>query len=394
MSIERVPGSGLAYHLVAFDAMGVERDEPEGPLGGTRAVEEARSGAISDVFVFTHGWMGDVPGAKEQAIAWIGAMAACPADLAALDRARKGFRPLTVCLHWPSLPWGDEALGLPSGGIADTPASRDALAMIRRAALVDPSPHRLPAEVVEAYRVLDREGGLGADGPGAAPGDDRDPFDPEAIHAVGLPPVLACNPMCGNALQSLLLPLQVLSFWAMKARARAVGEGGAGALLASLQQAAPGARFHLMGHSFGGIVVASMLLGRRWPTRPVQSLAILQGAMSSWSFGRAIPGEPGRSGFFHEVVAGEKVIGPILTSRSSHDRAVGTWYPLAAGAARQVDFAPGAPGSPPSARSAPWATASTRSTCPSPRPTPCIASRPDASSTSNRADTSPPCPTP
>jgi len=34
------------------------------------------------------------------------------------------------------------------------------------------------------------------------------------------------------------------------------------------------------------------------------------------------------------------VTGPILTTRSAHDRAVNTWYPWAAGVANQVEFAP------------------------------------------------------
>ena len=33
--------------------------------------------------------------------------------------------------------------------------------------------------------------------------------------------------------------------------------------------------------------------------------------------------------------------GPLITTQSEHDRAVGTMYPLAAGVARQVAFAPG-----------------------------------------------------
>ena len=40
-------------------------------------------------------------------------------------------------------------------------------------------------------------------------------------------------------------------------------------------------------------------------------------------------------------MADRRVRGPILTTQSEFDTAVGRWYPLAAGAARQVSFAPG-----------------------------------------------------
>jgi hypothetical protein len=45
--------------------------------------------------------------------------------------------------------------------------------------------------------------------------------------------------------------------------------------------------------------------------------------------GRTVPTSPSVGG------------GPAVTTRSRFDTAVGRWYPLGAGAARQVDFAPG-----------------------------------------------------
>lgn len=66
----------------------------------------------------------------------------------------------------------------------------------------------------------------------------------------------------------VLAPLYVLSFWKMKDRARRIGETGAHLLLLHLQQAAPAARFHCMGHSFGCIVVSAMIAGAQnveWP---------------------------------------------------------------------------------------------------------------------------------
>jgi len=75
--------------------------------------------------------------------------------------------------------------------------------------------------------------------------------------------------------------------------------------------------------------------------RPVDSLVLIQGALSLWSFCRDIPKAPGREGYFHRVVREGRVRGPVLATLSEHDTAVGKLYPLAAGVAGQVSFAPG-----------------------------------------------------
>src|SRR5260370_34236050 len=54
-----------------------------------------------------------------------------------------------------------------------------------------------------------------------------------------------------------------------------------------------------------------------------------------------MPAAPGRAGYFHRLVAQRLVSGPVITTQSIHDRAVGSFYPLGAGAAREVDFGAG-----------------------------------------------------
>ena len=95
--------------------------------------------------------------------------------------------------------------------------------------------------------------------------------------------------------------------------------------------AAPAARIHLMGHSFGCIGVASILggpkAGHALP-RPVDSVFLAQGAISHWAFAAQIPSTAGK-GYFNPIIHRGAVRGPIVTTHSIHDRAVGTWYPLA-----------------------------------------------------------------
>ena len=54
-------------------------------------------------------------------------------------------------------------------------------------------------------------------------------------------------------------------------------------------------------------------------------------------------GEAGNRAVGSVIVRDGKVAGPILITRSKHDRAVGWLYPAAAAPVRDVDFAPGEP---------------------------------------------------
>jgi hypothetical protein len=224
--------------------------------------------------------------------------------------------------------------------LADTPRARQALRIIVESALDDAAPITLPSTVREAYEVLDAEAGAGHAGPGATPGDDRDPFDAEATYqACQLEEITSFG---GVSFGGVLAPLRVLTFWQMKRRACAFGETGAADLLAGLQDAAPNARFHLMGHSFGCIVASAAVAGPARPAqrrRPVDTLSLVQGAMSLWSFCDSIPVRPRRAGYFHRVVADELVRGPILATTTVHDRAVRTFYPIGAFARTQVAYA-------------------------------------------------------
>jgi hypothetical protein len=81
-------------------------------------------------------------------------------------------------------------------------------------------------------------------------------------------------------------------------------------------------------------VVSSLVGGRdaRQPLpRAVDSLALIQGAVSLWAFGVAVHGEA-RRGYFNPWVSRTAVRGPIIVSRSIHDKAVGTLYPWASAA--------------------------------------------------------------
>jgi len=365
MSIESVPGTPLTYYLISFDKNGIERaDDPDGGTFSRRVLADLQSQPITDVFLISHGWKGDVEAARDQYNNWIAAMIACPADIARMRALRPNFRPMLIGLHWPSLPFGNEEFG---GGaasfdpgamptldalvdayaerIADTPAARAALRTIFEAAVVDSDPPALPPAVADAYRTLNLESGLAERGEGAAPGADREPFDPDAAYEHGRA-TAGDDPVSfgGFSISGLLSPLQQLSFWQMKDRARKFGEKGGHELLRTIQTVAPNVRVHLMGHSFGCIVVSAVTAGPGGTSalpRAVDTLFLVQGALSLWSYCSKIDVAGGVPGYFQSIVAGKKVAGVMLATTSEFDTAVGRFYPLGAGIARQVTFAPG-----------------------------------------------------
>ena len=379
MPVRTIPGTDVQYHLLCLDENGVERKEADGTLLSDVVTQKLqdRDHPITDVFLCSHGWQGDVPAAVAQYDKWVGAMAQS-SDAAVARATRVGFSSIVVGVHWPSLPFGDEAM--PSGvlgdeedalleaqvnqyanSIADTPAARAAIRIILEASARDDGEREtLPANVRDAYEELAREASLanGGSNPGGAPGSEHDEWNADAIAAdaretaiaaaVSAPesadqtaaPGVLGGGFFGTIKGWMVKPLQMASFWKMKDRARVVGESGVHALLTRFQNASlPSTRYHLMGHSFGCIVMSSTVAGAPDSAplpRPVDSLFLVQGALSLWSYSPDIPVAPGNVGYFNRTIANGFVRGPIVTTQSRFDQAVSTFYPK--GAALKSQF--------------------------------------------------------
>ena len=361
MPYRTIPNSSTRYALIAFDGNGSERsDDSDGVTGrfSARILDDVSSDVtITDVFLFSHGWMGDIPAAIDQYDHWIGAMEARAAEKDRMVRLRPNFKPLRVGVHWPSKPWGDEEFGaaafaLPTmhdpvnlylARLGDRPGLREAVTTVMQEAARHPDAERLSSIAEKAYRDINNlMVELGASGAGAAPGSDREPFDPQSYFDAARQ---EASFGLSSSLGGVLAPLRQLSFWKMKQRALQVGEGGLHSFLADLQQATSGRdlRFHLMGHSFGSIVVSAMLCGPSSGAGATNaaSVALVQGALSLWSYCSSIPVAAGQRGYFVDLLERKKVTGPILTTRSVFDTANGRFYPLGAGIANQISFAPG-----------------------------------------------------
>lgn len=355
-----IPNSDLSYYLVSFDKHGSERREDQGfQSDELKTLVASEQDPVTDVFLVTHGWKGDVPAAIEQCDRWMGEMAKMGRDRLAVREKEPGFRALLLGIHWPSQPWGDESLAVDDGGalllggaagapdgldavvdqyadsISDSPDARAAIERIVRSSSEDAGKLKLSSEVIQAYATLVSEADLWSEEVDA--GQLNMHWNPQDVYELARTSQ-ANDLVLGGIKDVFLSPLRQLSFWTMKSRARKVGETGVARLLRELQGAtARPVRFHLMGHSFGCIVSSAAIAGTGWQplARPVSSLFLVQGALSLWSYGASGSGA-GQPGYFERIVSQKRVAGPIVTTWSEHDSAVGNLYPMAARLARQV----------------------------------------------------------
>ena len=110
MPIRKLPANDQEYYLISFDAKGNERtDDPDGMMS-QQIINVLANEPITDVFVISHGWLGDVDSAIAQYDRWIGVTVGQSADIERMKQIRPGFLPLLIGIHWPSLPWGNEEL--------------------------------------------------------------------------------------------------------------------------------------------------------------------------------------------------------------------------------------------------------------------------------------------
>src|SRR4051812_47932412 len=198
MPFQTIPGTDARYALISFDDRGIERrDDPDGGVLSEALAAQIEQSQPSHIFLFTHGWKGDVPSAIDQYNRWIGAMLARADDTAAMGA---GFKPVFIGLHWPSQPWGEEAIASVAASFATAAAPviepmidaavehfgggdavRRPLEVIFRAFEQDPGARVLPDDVVAAYADLASAIGFsaGADAD-AAPDQEGAPLDPQA----------------------------------------------------------------------------------------------------------------------------------------------------------------------------------------------------------------------
>jgi hypothetical protein len=269
----RVPYAG--YYLSILDDAGVDRGEGHDALTSEEvhhAIKNA-STPFTDVLFPTLSWIKDDKAAIEQYDCWFRAVTDLRADREAAEQAVPAFNPLMIDLQWPSLPWG--AAGIPASvqgrlseevqacaaTIVDTPKAQDAIPTILHPAYQTEVDNTLTSEAIAAYRELFAEAGLTCGMVATA----QVPRDGEIRGPWSMPPRL------------------------LRERVRLIGSNAGRQIICSLQAILPEARFHLMGQGLGSTVVSAILADEQQDDArlgPVESLFLMQGAQSAWSYGK------------------------------------------------------------------------------------------------------------
>ena len=368
-------GQSVPYYIVPFDARGV----CIGPQTRAHLMTAVATGGFTDIFVFSHGWNND----------WSVATGRYEEFLAGYLRMRaghglsvsSGYRPLLVGVYWPStsLVFGQDEAG-PSIAGADPAAMDQAVAqeLDEIAALTE----GLDADDAARLYELAQSDGLDADqslelarilSRVYSDAEDElgnaDSVSPDDLIAVwsktqAPPPNLDdfgtaggtsdSGPQAaflGGLLQKLdpRPAIRTATVWMMKDRAGTVGARGVGPLLRDLLGKSDLARVHLIGHSYGGKIVLSAAAAGTLP-RPVESMLLLQPAVSHLCFADRVPGTD-RAGGYRNVL--ERVRKPILSTFSRHDFPLTKTFHLALRRDRDLGEAQiAAAGEPPSPYSA------------------------------------------
>ncbi|MFF5432332.1 serine-threonine protein kinase [Streptomyces griseofuscus] len=327
------------YWELTFDASG-DVDPPERDHLLAQVTEQG----VRDLVVFAHGWNDD----RSAATALYRRFFAPFPGLA--PKAHLGY----VGVVWPSMRFSDEPIpDFPRSVVATDAAPGPALDQDTRRGLLIAFPGR--ADVIDQVaRLLDErpDGDAGLtefgrlvrllpDGAGSTAADTDEDGEPVVFTEE---PATACAEFAG-ALAAVAAPggtegfslpnpwegakelLRQAAYYQMKGRAGTIGEHGLGPLLGKLAAKAPGVRVHLVGHSFGGRLVAFALRGLPGQARPVKSLTLLEGAFSHYVFADRLPDDPHRSGALKDQQ--QRIDGPLVCCHSHFDAALGTFYPLA-----------------------------------------------------------------
>lgn len=362
--------AGLPFWEVRFDASG----DPDSKSDDI--INDIKSNEITDLFAFSHGWNNSIDVARRLYDGWFGQLAP------QLSQATKD-RPIKVGLvgvYWPSLLWSDEPIpdfkpapAADTGGGAAAASKRQTVAAappeIDAAALKE-----LKKEFPKAAETLDKMAELLAAPPtsvaakdfmeqlrtfadqtavsstssteeGEKPGmldDEADQLFSRFVAALRQSGVDIDDGGGGEAGITDVISgiwhgakeaLRQTTYWQMKGRAGVVGEKGLGPFIGRMSKAMPDLRVNLVGHSFGARLVSFSLAGVTSDPSPVKSVTLLQGAFSHFSFADSLPFDASRGGALKGKLG--KIDGPLTVCYSSHDSAVGTFYPIASRASGQ-----------------------------------------------------------
>lgn len=345
-------GRAAPFYVVPFDKDGL----CSGPLTARHLVDEVAGGGTTDVFLFSHGWNNDWATAVRRYDDFIAGFS----SLRARYPLGRDFRPVLAGIFWPSTalvaPW-ERGPGFAGGAGSGDDAGAAERAEVDEVAAVVPADRR-----GRFYALAQRPGDLGEDEaaefaalvagafagrdelraaesvpptevlrvwravPSGAPVPAGDDFG-FAADDLGSAAGDATGPQAAGSFRALdpRSLIRLATVLLMKDRSGRVGARGVADLLSSVL-AAGHARVHLIGHSYGAKVVLSALAARS-PGRNVDSVLLLQPAMSYLCFAADADGEGHPGGYRPALSRAEQ---PIMTTYSRNDLPLTRFFQWAA----------------------------------------------------------------
>jgi hypothetical protein len=328
----------VPYYIITFD----ERGECTSPaaLADLRKAVKTKT----DIFLFSHGWNND----------WAAATARYDRFIERFGqvlqrwwrRPTRPFAPVLVGVFWPSAtlvaPWEQHpkiAATTPSD--IDIAALADALPPDQRGRL-----NRIVAEPSDDHvaELADMVAQVLSEIPDDEVGLDSVPVQPADLIAmwneIGGQPVTSGRPgrVIGDQIEATTAPadpqaanlnpwvairngIRATTVMLMKDRAGRVGGTGVAQMLHQLADASSETRLSLAGHSYGCKVILSALCRAPTGDRKVDSVLLLQPALSCYAFADKIGGKPG--GYRNAL---NRVRLPIFTTYSRNDRELRTLF--------------------------------------------------------------------
>jgi hypothetical protein len=326
----------------------------DGSFAHESQLQEAKAAVAGadDVLVLSHGWNNDMPAARGLYRRLTDSVDAVRGQVP----GAAGRRLAVIGVLWPSIKWADDA-DVAGGGASAGDAAGALVADIGQrdldpavAAQLQALVPRLEtsAEARQQYLDLLRsqlpdpiEGDEDPPPPTLTEGDAETAFERArsagGLTGTGVAGGGATGISVGGFLGAAKNLLNTTTYYTMRDRAGKVGSTGVASLLEQLHAAAPDARLHLAGHSFGARVVSAAAKATH---APVHAVALLQGAFSHYGFADDWDGHGG-DGLFRAVPG--RLHGPMVVTHTKNDKAVGLAYAIASRLAKQVAVGIGGP---------------------------------------------------
>lgn len=353
-------GRTAPWYIIPFDKHGT----CTGPRTRDHLVRAVGEEGCTDVFLFSHGWNNDWSVASQRYEEFIGGLIKTRATFGVPYPA--SYKPVLAGVLWPStalvLPW-ERAPEFASASVGNLEVEIGGY-QSELAEFADLLPS---AKREQFYRLAQAEALVGAEATefatllGQAIGsfdladedlgvpDGAEPSPAERVAAWagwGARPEVPGE--FGYVTDDVAEPtaagigdldprgaLRAVTVLQMKDRATRVGTAGVAPLLHDLLRAAPDVRVHLVGHSYGCIVVLSALCASSGADAPpeAESVLLLQPAVSQWCFAEDVAGL-GYPGGYREAL--RRVRKPIFTTFSRADTPLRQLFHLAARRARDL----------------------------------------------------------